>query len=135
MSSRRGILKTGLLLGGSALVGGEVLYIKTKPVLEIAEQLVYFLDYPEVALSVGQGLLDTDPASHAISADQMINNLLEGLEVSREQLHGMTNTEMLERLHKRVHSDFEKERVVLDKGWVLSRTEAQLCALRALLVT
>ena len=122
------------MLGGSALVGGE-LYIKTKPVLEIAEQLVYFLDYPEVALSVGQGLLDTDPASHAISADQMINNLLEGLEVSREQLHGMTNTEMLERLHKRVHLDFEEERIVLDKGWVLSRTEAQLCALRALLVT
>ena len=134
MSSRRGILKTGLLLGGSALVGGE-LYIKTKPVLEIAEQLVYFLDYPEVALSVGQGLLDTDPASHAISADQMIDNLLESLEISREQLHGMARAEILERLHKQVRSDFEEERVVLDKGWILSRTEAQLCALRALLVT
>ena len=111
------------------------MYIKTKPVLEIAEQLVYFLDYPEVALSVGQGLLDTDPASHAISPNQMIDNLLESLEISREQLHGMTRTELLERLHKRVHSDFEEERVVLDKGWVLSRTEAQLCALQTLLVT
>ncbi len=135
MSSRRGFLKTGLLLGGTALVGGGGLYIKTKPVLEIAEQLVYFLDYPQVALSVGQGLLDTDPASHAISADQMIDNLLGGLEISREKLHGMTRAEMLERLHERVQSDFEEERIVLAKGWVLSRTEVQLCALRALLVT
>lgn len=37
-----------------------------------------------------------------------------------------------ERLRARVRGDFEREAVVRVQGWVLSRTEARLCALEAL---
>ncbi len=75
------------------------------------------------------GVADTNPASHAISADQMIYNLLEGLETSREQLHGMARTEMLERLHERVHSDFEEKRIVLNQGMgIVSKRSTIVCS-------
>jgi hypothetical protein len=131
MNSRRGFLKTGLLLGSAGLVGGGLHYKQLMHSREMAEQLVYFLDYPELARRVGQGLLESDQALQAVSPDQMTGIILQRINMSEAQLPGMAPNELLKRLQQQVHSDFVNEQIVLTNGWLLSRTEAYLCLLQA----
>lgn len=135
MSSRRGFLKTGLVLSGTALVGGGLWYKKIMHTRAIAEQLVYFLDYPEIAVVVGQGLLDSDETLYNISLDEMIDRLLRDIGLNKEQLPEITHGQLLKILHRQVRTDFSDERIVLINGWVLSRTEAQLCSIQTLLIS
>jgi len=133
MSSRRHFLKTGMVLGGASLVGGGLYYNKISHTRALAAQLVYFLDYPELALSVGQGLLQADKALSDISLDQLLGNVLKSINISREQLGNLTRSELLEALHQHVNDDFANEQIVLANGWLLSKTEANLCSLLAMI--
>ncbi len=101
----------------------------------IAEQLVYFLDYPEVAVTVGQGFLETDETLRANSLDQMIDKVLQSLDISKEQLPEITRSQLLEHMHRQVRSDFVNEQIVFVNGWLLSRTEARICAIQTLLLS
>ena len=133
MNSRRGFLKTSVLLGGGALVGGGLFYSKLKHTRGMAGLLVSFLEYPQLALTVGQGVLKSDPTAYNISLEQMIDTLLQGINTSRDQLPEMPPEQLLDALHQRVRADFENEQIILVNGWLLSRTEAYLCSLLALL--
>ncbi len=133
MSSRRGFLKAGLILGGAGLVGGGLYYKQVMHSRAMAELLVYFLDYPELARAVGRGLLESDPATQPVSLDQMTGMVLQRIDLSEAQLRDMTRSELLKRLQQQVHSDFVNEQIVLTNGWLLSRTEAYLCSLQAMI--
>jgi hypothetical protein len=133
MNSRRGFLKAGLILGGASLVGGGLYYKQLMHSRARAEQLVYFLDYPDLAGVVGRDLLESDQALQPVSLEQMTGMVLQRINLSEAQLPGMTHSELLQRLQQQVHSDFVNEQIVLTNGWLLSRTEAYLCALQATL--
>lgn len=134
MSSRRRFLKTSLALGGGALVGGGLWYKKTMHTRAIAKQLVYYLDYPEIAVAVGRSLLDADESLHNISLEQLINKLLQDIGTSKAQLPEITRNQLLEKLHRQVRTNFINEQIVLVNGWLLSRTDARVCSVLTLLV-
>lgn len=129
MSSRRLFLKAGLLAGGATLVGGGLYYKRMMDSRAIAGQLSNFLDHPDLAKSAGQGLLEAEGGVENASLERMIDNVLLALDLSRDRLEAETRDGLLNRLHASVRSDFIEEHIVLINGWVLSRTEAQLCAL------
>ena len=133
MSSRRGFLKASLILGGACLVGGGLYYKQLMHSRTVAGQLVYFLDYPELARVVGRGFLESDQDFQPVSLDKVTGMVLQHIELSEAQLPGITRSELLKRLQQQVHSDFVNEQIVLTNGWLLSRTEANLCSLQAML--
>ena len=114
-------------------MGGGLYYKQLMHSRAMAEQLVYFLDYPELARAVGRGLLESDQAVQPVSLDQMTGMVLQRIKLSEAQLPGMTRSELLKRLQQQVHSDFVNEQIVLTNGWLLSRTEAYLCTLQAMI--
>ncbi len=133
MSSRRGFLKASLLLGGVSLGGGGVYYATVLHTRTMAEQLVYFLEYPDLAKAVGRGVLTTDLALQFDSLDLLVDKILQNINISKTQLREITRIDLLESLHQRVRADFTNENIVLVDGWVLSETEALLCAIYAII--
>ncbi len=129
MSSRRGFLKTSVLLGGIGLASGGIYYAKVLHPREMAEQLVYFLEYPDLAKATGREVLATDLALQFDSLDQVVDKILQNIDLSKSQLSEISQNDLLDSLHQRVRSDFENENIVLVGGWVLSETEALLCAI------
>jgi hypothetical protein len=129
MSSRRGFLKAGILLGGASLAGGGTYYAKVLNTRVMAEQLVYFLEYPDLAREIGHGVMATDLALQFDSLSQVVNKILQNIGLSKAQLSEITRNDLLESLHLRVRADFMNETIVLVDGWLLSETEAFLCAL------
>jgi len=133
MSSRRGFLKAGILLGGASLAGGGTYYAKVLSTRAMAEQLVYFLEYPELARDIGQGVMATDLVLQFDSLSQVVNKILQNIGLSKAQLSEITRNDLLESLHLRVRADFKNENIVLVYGWALSETEALLCAVYAII--
>lgn len=133
MSSRRGFLKASIMLGGVGLVSGGTYYAKVLNPRAIAEQLVYFLEYPDLARKIGQGVMATDLALQFDSLNQVVNRILQNIGLSKARFSEITRNELLESLHLRVRADFKNEKIVLVDGWVLSETEALLCDLYAII--
>jgi hypothetical protein len=131
MSSRRGFLKASILLGGASLVGGGVYYAKVLETRKVAEQLVYFLDYPDLAKAIGRKVLETDPTLRNASLVQIVNKILQNID--KIQPGEFTRNDLLESLHQRVRADFRRESIVQVDGWILSETETLLCVLYAII--
>ncbi len=86
-----------------------------------AARLAALAGPPESARAVGAEYLRSTPEERdpALLAQRLASGLAPGAPLRPQ-------------LARRIRADFEQERVVSLRGWVVSRTEARLCALAAL---
>jgi len=129
MSSRRSLLKAGILVGGAALIGGGYYYRRKVDGRELAILLASFLDYPDLAESTGKRILESEAALNDRSFDLVIDDLLHSVGSGRRDVPEMMRKGLLQSLHERISLDFVEERIVIVDGWILSQTEARLCVL------
>ncbi|MEX2203015.1 MAG: hypothetical protein WD965_02890 [Actinomycetota bacterium] len=93
-------------------------------------RLVAILGHPESARAVGRAYLAS--TSTDASASRLVDQISRGLAGSRSKIEETTDTELRELLVARIVADFSEGLVVEVDGWILSSTEARLCALAAL---
>ena len=92
--------------------------------------LADFFDHKESARVVGLEYLCDTPAEWDV--ELLVDRIFfDRIRCRTEFGKAGTNTRR-EVLLKQIHDDFEKGRVVKVRGWVLSQTEARLCALAGL---
>jgi len=93
-------------------------------------RLARVFDHVESAAVVGQAYLEHKPgeANPRFLVDRICSGLggrcRDGVELSKEKLRSI--------LRESAQRDFEECRTVKVRGWILSETEARLCALVAL---
>ena len=134
MSSRRTLLKTGLIAGSVSALGiGTGMYLHRQAEdRRLARHLAQLLDNTERAGMLGRALLSESGAFASASAAQLNDDLLQRLELDREAVATIEVPLLLERMHVLVEEDFREENIVIVNGWLLSQTEARLCALSSL---
>lgn len=99
--------------------------------LRSARRIVDGLAYPENAAVVGRAYLAKTP--HEANAKVLMRMLQQDDAQLRATLRGGNDKVLRALLARRVRRDFRDARVVHVRGWVLSRTEARVYALGALL--
>ena len=129
MKTRRSFLTAGILIGGGALIGGGLHYRGQLNDQKLALLLTSFLDYADLAKSTGKRILNTDTSLNTSSFDQLIGDLLNSVETSRDEVLNLTREGLLHKLHERITLDFIEENIVIVDGWILSKTEASMCVL------
>jgi hypothetical protein len=131
--NRRGFLKIAFGAGGLLLVQSRLLWIvsawlKGQSLLSL--RLAALLRHKESARFVGLEYLTSYPQE----ADEhaLLTLISSGFANGYELLDKAGNDEMRELLARKIRQDFEDEKVVKLQGWILSITEARLCALTTL---
>lgn len=96
----------------------------------LAKKLANFHVDKESAKIVGLAYLRSVPSEAKVD---VLIDLISSLDVAqRAELAHADEDELKEILLRRQRQDFEHERVVNIRGWILSETECRLCALAAL---
>jgi hypothetical protein len=98
--------------------------------LSSAERLSRLITHRESARVVGDAYLDAVPEE--ASAAVLVDRVTAGLPGGRRAVHDAGDDRLRELLASRIRADFAEDRVVDLRGWVLSPTEARLCALTTL---
>jgi hypothetical protein len=128
LKSRRRFLLAGIFTGGAVLIGAGLDY-KYKPRSRIiARQLMSYLQTHHLANITGASLIAGDTALQGLSLDQLIDRVLADANLSRSNFSLFNSSSQLDRFRDQVREDFSNENIVLVNGWVLSVTEAHLCA-------
>jgi hypothetical protein len=97
----------------------------------LSTRLATLLAHTESAKVIGGEYLRL--YSQEADVNILIDQITSQIVASNVELFGMTDQHLRERLDDMVRADFAADRVVMLRGWVLSPTEARLCALAALL--
>jgi hypothetical protein len=84
------------------------------------EMVRIFRDYPSCGLAIGRGYLAAVPSE---ASEAELTSLIIGDGTKLGPLG------LKEWLDSRIRKDFDEDRVVSIGGWILSATEARLCAL------
>jgi hypothetical protein len=132
--TRRAFLATAAVVtsGAAALVGRMQPWralVAIDPPAGAPERLVGLFTRTASAATIGRGYLATQPqptSRHDLTR-HVVAGLPAGLDVRRASDHDLRAA-----LAHRIQSDFATERVATVDGWILSETEARLCALAAL---
>jgi hypothetical protein len=131
-TSRRGFLQTALGAGFAAamlpLRPWRALIELTTPRLGL--RLTELLEHRGSARVVGREYLRGTSGNP--SARDLVDAISSGLPGGREAASAASRSELQEMLAARVRKDFDEELTVNLRGWIVSRTEARLCALTAL---
>ena len=98
---------------------------------DLASRLVRVIGNRESARVVGEEYLKSWPAEAGI--DRLVRLILWPKPVTSREDVQMSLADISALVRHRQNEDFSLERVVNVQGWILSRTEARLCALCALL--
>jgi len=96
----------------------------------LAGSLSGFFADPQSARTVGWEYLKLSPDEK--DADTVVERLAGPRRREWQALAASDPDRLVQELHLQHRSDFGHERVVAIRGWVLSETEARLCALAAL---
>jgi hypothetical protein len=96
----------------------------------LAQALVGFYRDPESAARVGQAVLAAVPSE--ATAEAVVAALAGDRRAELEALAASDPAALRALLQEQHRRDFEDGRTVAIDGWVLSRTEARLCAVAAL---
>ena len=97
----------------------------------IAEQLSNFFVHKQSAELIGREYLRLRPNE---SDKTLLIDLIRACELGRFSTSGRIDTKELRNfLAIKQREDFEQRRIVNIRGWILSETEARLCALAALI--
>ena len=116
----------GMLLSGGGTMAASSFFVASRT--PMARQLVGTLRNHESATAIGHVYLDAVPAERSIGRlSALIETALE-----RDTGGRVDGDQLLERFADVRRKEFRDEDVANVDGWVLSRTEARLCALRAL---
>ncbi|MGH2732357.1 MAG: hypothetical protein ACRDJG_05390 [Actinomycetota bacterium] len=133
MSIRRTIGRRRLLLGALGM-GATLLWrpvasrlFSPTPWGEPSERLVRLLEHRDSARIVGGEYLRAVPGE--ATPGLLASLVADRLEAGRRALHTAGDEELRRLLAAGVLADFEEGRTVELDGWVLSKTEARLCAL------
>ena len=94
-------------------------------------RLTALLAHTESAKVIGGEYLLKYPLEAAV--DTLLDQIAARVVVSDVGLFSPTDHQLREQLDRLVRADFAADRIVKLRGWVLSATEARLCALAALL--
>lgn len=129
LKTRRAFLKAGILIGGAALVGSGIKFAWNPDTRTIARLLTSHLDYPELAIQLGESIIKNDPHLATLTLDQMTSIVLNDAGFSREKVTYFSLLNNFDAYRRTVHKDFAIENILHVDGWVLSATEAHLCAL------
>lgn len=128
-TSRRRVLGWVAAIGVLQLLG--LRPARDRENLDLALRLIRVVPYPLAsARAIGSAYLEVVPDEAASGVlRQLVRNavLLSGTEASR-----LSDAALAQLFQQRVTMDFESGRIASVDGWVLSRTEARLCALMAL---
>ncbi len=128
LKSRRSFLLAGIFTGGAVLIGAGLDY-KYKPRSRIiARQLMSYLQTHHLANITGASLIAGDAYLQGLSLDQLIDMVLADANLSRSNFSLFKSYSQLDHFQHQVREDFSNENIVLVNGWVLSVTEAHLCA-------
>jgi hypothetical protein len=128
---RRGFLKSALAMAG-ALGTPEAPLWEGRGHPDPGTRLSRLIGARESARAIGTAYLKVTPGEQASGAlsDALTRNLADG----REALSALDDAALRLALSIQVRRDFETSDVIELEGWVLSRTEARLCALVAIQV-
>lgn len=96
---------------------------------EVARYLVTQIAHPRAAGAIGQHYLKGDPRLQGETAEHLTDMIMQSIGLNVNNLSTSNLPEVGKRLAKRVRHDFADETVVTVDGWLLSQTEARLCAL------
>ena len=128
LKSRRRFLLTGIVTGGAVLLGAGLDY-KYKPRSRIiAKELISYLQSRHLGSILGASLIENEKALRGLSLDQLIDLALEDANLSSSDISLFKSSSQLASFQNQVRKDFINENIVLVSGWVLSATEAHLCA-------
>ncbi|MGH3034538.1 MAG: hypothetical protein ACRDON_08280 [Gaiellaceae bacterium] len=94
-----------------------------------SERLAGLLNHEESARIVGREYLRLVPAE--ASRGVLTSRVVERLPGGFRTMDAVSDDRLRELLLRSTLEDFEEERIVELRGWVLSRTEARLCGLAA----
>jgi hypothetical protein len=119
---------TGSLVAGSKLSGAAVGWLAPENLLH--SKLTGLFMHQESAQAIGRAYLQSHP--QAADARTLESQIAQSLASDRKQLIAADSRSLSELLAERIRQDFEAEQIVKVQGWILSVTEARLCALTVL---
>lgn len=123
--NRRTFLTGGIVLGGSILMGRLLPRFWLRPP---ADRLVAFLQHQGSARRVGRAYLRTAPEE--AGRRRLVTLIAADLPKGHRALQA-DDRDLQASILGAITADYEAENTVLVGGWVLSATEARLCALVA----
>ena len=130
--TRRRFLATAAAIAGSALVVERRPWraLVTFAPVSAGERLAGLLTHRDSAREVGSAYLDRAPQEASVSG--LVDRIAAELPQGRRTVQEASDDELRTLLAASIRLDFEHDRVVQVRGWVLSPTEARLYALAAL---
>ena len=126
ISRRRVLIKLGIVLGGVAAgFPAAPEQADGRPGAAFAGALDQLIRHPDSAAAIGRAWLAQ--GGRSVSAPNLARELEQRLPPVAHGARGMTAAHLAEL----IRDDFVRGDVVNVEGWILSRTEARLCALFA----
>jgi hypothetical protein len=127
--SRRRFLKhTGVFLVTGLATSGSDNLISPDP-HAIAAELIRLLHLREQARRVGRVYLRANRPGEPDSVEPLTRKLMASLGFDVDHLGLIPADALREAVMKKVHKDYDEEHTAIVDDWLLSRTEARLCAI------
>jgi hypothetical protein len=127
--SRRSALRGGLAAAWWPLTW-DLAKASQGPMADHGRLRAFAASDPAAARTIGEGYLKAH--ANEVHAGILVSAVLARLELDPEAMQAMSAADLRERIDAAISDDFAADDVVALDGWVLSRTEARLCALVAL---
>lgn len=126
MATRRSFVV--LAVAGAALSLGGSIGVLRPPEDVLDRKLASLYRHADAAKAIGQHVNKTVPTERDVLRARLLTDL--GLEP--QSIMSLDLEVLRRRLAAKISNDFAREKTVAVEGWVLSETEARLCALAAM---
>lgn len=97
----------------------------------LAQRLLKVFRHRESAAVVGRRYLKITPSVADVYL--LTTEIAQGTQLGIVEPGTLRSTELMPLLQEKIHRDFRNQKIVVVDGWLLSVTEAQLCALASLI--
>ncbi|HBE91282.1 MAG TPA: hypothetical protein DDW55_01695 [Gammaproteobacteria bacterium] len=126
---RRTVIKGMAVIAGVSLLGTGVIIAIKPNAQNVADMMASVLQYPRLAKDIGKQYFNKNLQPDDRSVDRITQRVLETIGRGFFETRFTSSDKLINQIIDAVHEDFATENVVIVGGWVLSQTEAQLCAL------
>ena len=120
-----------IALGGSALALAGSISCQAARILgngRLERRLGQIYEYiPQSARAIGHAYLEATPEEGTI--DMIVSAIIQSNRAGRHGFDRKSDADILVSLKNQISEDFISDNVIQLNGWVLSRTEARLCAI------
>ena len=131
LKQRRRLLIKSLIVTASALAGTACGFKSTPSIEEVMQTAIRLLRHPKLAANIGRQYLQQYTDAGRLTSEQLITRILAGTAIDTGKPTSSSLFNLGQELTNKVRTDFSQENIVKVEGWLLSETEAQLCALLA----